>query len=405
MQITKKYFQKYKDPILVYPDLVESQNNSFDWFLDIGIREVLKEFSMIEDYAKKKFELSFLDFELTRPKYDEHYAKSNKLTYEGQIKAKVRLKNKIQNSVKEQEMFLADLPLMTDHGTFIINGIERVIVPQLARSFGIFFTVNELKGKNYFGAKIIPARGVWMEIESDTDGTIYVRIDKKRKFPITSLLRILGADTNEKIIDLFKNDLDAKKIIDLTLAKDHAKTIDDSYIEIHKKLRDGDLATVDNAREFISDIFKAERYDLNKVGRFRFNKRFNKPMDEKSLEQRTICLDDMATIISNIVLLNNTPDSKEDDIDHLGSRRVRYVGEVLQQKFRIGMTQMRRNIQDKMSTIEPDVTLPVNFVFPRPLQARIKEFFTTNQLSQFMGQENVLSEIENLRKLTALGPG
>jgi len=405
MQITKKYFQKYKDPILVYPDLVESQNNSFDWFLDIGIREVLKEFSMIEDYAKKKFELSFLDFELTRPKYDEHYAKSNKLTYEGQIKAKVRLKNKIQNSVKEQEMFLADLPLMTDHGTFIINGIERVIVPQLARSFGIFFTVNELKGKNYFGAKIIPARGVWMEIESDTDGTIYVRIDKKRKFPITSLLRILGADTNEKIIDLFKNDLDAKKIIDLTLAKDHAKTIDDSYIEIHKKLRDGDLATVDNAREFISDIFKAERYDLNKVGRFRFNKRFNKPMDEKSLEQRTICLDDMATIISNIVLLNNTPDSKEDDIDHLGSRRVRYVGEVLQQKFRIGMTQMRRNIQDKMSTIEPDVTLPVNFVFPRPLQARIKEFFTTNQLSQFMGQENVLSEVEHLRRLTALGPG
>ncbi len=405
MQTTKKYFKRYKDSIVPVPDLVESQCASFNWLIETGIGEVLKEFSTIKDYAGKKFELSFSGFEISKPKYDEHYAKLNKLTYEGQIKAKVKLKNKIQDSLKEQEMFLADLPLMTDHGTFIINGIERVIVPQLARSFGIFFTLNELKGKNFFGAKIIPARGVWMEIESDTDGTVYVRIDKKRKFPITSLLRILGAKTNEEIVDLFKNDLDAKKVIDLTLAKDHAKTVDEAYVEIHKRLRDGDLATADNAREFIGDIFKPERYDLSKVGRFRFNKRFNKSMDEKDLENKTISLDDIATIISHIVVLNNTPEAREDDIDHLGSRRVRYVGELLQQKFRVGMTQMKRNIQDKMSTIEPDVTLPVNFVFPRPLQARIKEFFTTNQLSQFMLQENVLAEVEHLRTLTALGPG
>ena len=405
MYTTKKYFSRFKEPLATLPNFVEAQVSSFNALIEKGIAEVLKEFSPIEDYAKKKFELSFTGFELTRPKYDEHYAKTNKLSYEGQIKVKVKLKNKMLNAVKEQEMFLADLPLMTDHGTFIINGIERVIVAQLARSFGIFFTLNEMKGKNLFGAKVIPARGVWMEIESDSDGTIYTRIDRKRKFPITSLLRILGAKTNEEILALFKGNELATKVIEATLAKDHAKTVDEAYIEIHKRLRDGDLATADNAREFLGNIFNPERYDLSSVGRFRFNKRFGKSMAEKDLEVKTVSVDDISTVISHIVELNNTPDAVEDDIDHLGSRRVRYVGELLQQKLRVGMTQMKRNIQDKMSTVEPDVTLPVNFVFPRPLQARIKEFFTTNQLSQFMGQENVLSEIENLRLLTALGPG
>ncbi len=405
MYTTKKYFSRFKEPLTTLPNFVEAQVSSFNTLIEKGIAEVLKEFSPIEDYAKKKFELSFTGFELTKPKYDEHYAKTNKLSYEGQIKVKVKLKNKMLDAVKEQEMFLADLPLMTDHGTFIINGIERVIVAQLARSFGIFFTLNEMKGKNLFGAKVIPARGVWMEIESDSDGTIYTRIDRKRKFPITSLLRILGAKTNEEILALFKGNELATKAIETTLAKDHAKTVDEAYIEIHKRLRDGDLATADNAREFLGNIFNPERYDLSSVGRFRFNKRFGKSMDEKALEAKTVNADDISTIISHIVELNNTPDAVEDDIDHLGSRRVRYVGELLQQKLRVGMTQMKRNIQDKMSTVEPDVTLPVNFVFPRPLQARIKEFFTTNQLSQFMGQENVLSEIENLRLLTALGPG
>ncbi len=405
MQTTKKYFGRFKESLTTMPNLVESQTTSFAWLVEKGIEEVLKEFSPIEDYAGKKFQLSFTGFELSKPKFNEHYAKVNKLSYEGQVKVKVKLKNKMLDSTKEQEMFLADFPLMTDHGTFIINGIERVIVPQLARSFGIFFTSSEIKGKNYFGAKVIPARGVWMEIESDSDGTIYARIDRKRKFPITSLIRILGAKTNEEILDLFKGDERARKIIELTLAKDHAKNVDDAYIEIHKRLRDGDLTTADNAREFIGDLFKPERYDLSPVGRLQFNKRFSKSMDAKELERKTISSLDIATVISHIALLNNTPDAIEDDIDHLGSRRVRYVGELLQQKLRVGMTQMKRNIQDKMSTVEPDVTLPVNFVFPRPLQARIKEFFTTNQLSQFMLQENVLAEVEHLRTLTALGPG
>jgi DNA-directed RNA polymerase subunit beta len=208
----KKYFSRYQEPLTEMPHLVESQLLSFTELLEKGLPNLLKEFSPIKDYADKKFELSIGGLELIRPKYDEHYAKENKLNYEGQIKVKVTLKNKSLNIVKEQEMFLADFPLMTDHGTFIVNGVERIISPQLARSFGIFFTATEIKGKNYFGAKIIPARGVWMEIETDADGTVYCRIDRKRKFPVTSLLRILlpagqagGADANAKILDLFKD--------------------------------------------------------------------------------------------------------------------------------------------------------------------------------------------------------
>ena len=405
MKREKKYFGRFKEALTEMPNFVEAQIDSFKWLIEKGLGDVFTEFSPIEDYSKKKFELSFTGFELGQAKCDEHYAKANKLSYEGSLKIKIKLKNKLFDTVKEQEMFLADFPLMTSHGTFIINGIERVIVPQLARSFGIFFTVSESKGRNYFGAKIIPARGVWIEIESDPDCVIYVRIDRKRKFAVTSLMRALGASSNADILALFKgNDL-AKPYIETTLAKDHAKTTDDAYIEIHKKLRDGDLATADNAREFVQGIFSPERYDLSKVGRLRFNKRFSKGLEEKDTERKTISADDVATILAHIVTLNNTPDATEDDIDHLGSRRVRYVGELLQQKIRVGMSQMKRNITDRMSTIDPDTSLPVQFISPRPLQARLKEFFTTNQLSQFMAQENVLQEVEHMRLLSALGPG
>jgi DNA-directed RNA polymerase subunit beta len=405
MKREQKYFGRFKEPLTDMPNLVEAQMHSFDWLIEKGLKEVMSEFSSIQDYSGKKFELDFVDFKLGAPQYDEFYAKDNKLSYEAPLKVTVRLKNKTLGGSKEQEIFMADLPLMTDHGTFIITGIERVIVPQLARSFGVFFTSNEIKGKTYFGAKIIPSRGAWIEIESEADGSLFVRIDRKRKFPVTSLLRILGAETDAQILALFKGNPHAKASIEGSLAKDHAKSADDSYIEIHKRLRDGDLATAENAREFINTIFNEDRYDISRVGRFRFNKRFNKSMSEEDVERRTINLDDVATIISHVVELNNTEGSHEDDIDHLGSRRVRYVGELLQQKIRVGMSQMKRNIQDRMSTIESDVTMPVQFISPKPLQARIKEFFTTNQLSQFMQQENILSELEHLRTLSALGPG
>ncbi len=402
----KKFFSKYKQPLVEFPNLLETQVNSFRWFVEEGLRDVFKEFSPINDYSEKKFQLEFVSFTLSEPKHDEHYSKVNKLSYEGQLKARVKLINKvIGGPSKEQEIFLTDIPLMTAHGTFIINGVERVIVPQLARSAGVFFTDLEIKGKKFFGAKIIPARGVWIEIESDADGTLYVRIDKKRKFPITSLLRVLGFHTDEAILKLVQGNEAFEKLMKISIEKDSAKSLNDSYIEIYKRLRDGDLATPDNAKEFIDTLFSPERYDLSPVGRFSLNKRFGKGTEKKDLDHRTLTKEDVALIVNHVLTLNSTPGATADDIDHLGKRRVRFVGEMLQGKVRVGMTQIKRNIQDRMSTIDVTSAMPIQIINQRPLQARIKEFFTTNQLSQFMNQENVLAEVEHIRTLSALGPG
>jgi len=401
----KKFFGRYKKPLVEFPNLIEAQVKSFKWLVETGIGEVFKEFSPIIDYSGKKFQLEFTSFSLSESKVDENDSKINKLSYQGLLKARVKLTNKILGTVKEQEIFMSEVPLMTPHGTFIINGVERVIVPQLARSFGVFFTEAESKGTKYFGAKVIPARGVWIEIASEADGAIYIRIDKKRKFPATALLRAMGYETDEAILKAFEADSTIKETIKASLAKDGIKTQSDAYVEIYKRLRDGDMATADNAKEFINSLFTAERYDLSPVGRFRFNQRFGKPMDETEMARRTINKEDLVTVISNIITLNNTPLAKADDIDHLGQRRVRFVGEILQQKIRTGMMQIKRNIQDRMSIIDVDTAMPIAIINQRPLQARIKEFFTTNQLSQFMSQENVLYEIEHLRTLSALGPG
>lgn len=401
----KKYFSKYKKPLVEFPNLVQHQIDSFNTFLEKGLKETFKEFTPILDYSGKKFQLDFVNFHLVEPKYDEHYAKENKLTLETQLKARVRLTNKQTGSEKEQEIFMADIPVMTGHGTFIINGVERSIIPQLSRSSGVFFTELEVKGKTYFGAKIVPNRGVWIEVESAPDGTIYVRIDKKSKFPITTLLRALGLTEDADIKAKFAKNEEALKVITHALEKDPSKNVDDALVEIYRKLRDGDLATADNARDFVNNLFSEERYDLSSVGRFRFNKRFGLDMSDKSMQVKTLSADDFCQIIAHIVHLNATPGSKADDIDNLSSRRVRFVGEMLQQKVYVGLTQIKRNVQDRMSTLETGNALPIQVVNQRPLQARIKEFFTTNQLSQFMLQENILAEIEELRTLSALGPG
>ncbi|KKP98389.1 MAG: DNA-directed RNA polymerase subunit beta [Candidatus Nomurabacteria bacterium GW2011_GWA1_36_15] len=375
----KKYFSRYKNPLIEFPNLIEAQTKSYKWLVEEGLKEVFKEFSPIIDYSGKKFELEFTSFSLSEPNCEENDAKINKLSYQGLLKTRVKLTNKILGTVKEQEIFMSEIPLMTPHGTFIINGVERVIVPQLARSFGVFFTESESKG--------------------------YIRIDKKRKFPATALLRVLGYNTNETILKAFEKTPNCKEVIEACLAKDVAKTLSDSYIEIYKRLRDGDMATPENAKEFINSLFTPERYDLSPVGRYRFNKRFDKSLEEKELVRRTISKEDLMTVIANIIVLNNTLGAKSDDIDHLGQRRVRFVGEMLQQKVRTGMMQIKRNIQDRMSIIDVDTAMPIHIINQRPLQARIKEFFTTNQLSQFMAQENVLCEMEHLRTLSALGPG
>ncbi|MEK7650462.1 MAG: DNA-directed RNA polymerase subunit beta [Patescibacteria group bacterium] len=406
----KKYFARYLEPLAEMPDLVGLQRASYDTLLTDGLRDLFKEFSPINDYSGKKFELHFTNFQIEPPKFDEHYAKANQLSYEAALKVTVKLKNKIINEEKEQEIFLADFPLMTPHGTFVVNATERVVVTQLARSFGVFFTENELRGRKYFGAKVIPGIGAWIELDTEADDTIYVRIDRKRKFPVISLLRVL-ADlegkqiTDQEILALFADVKSDTDYLTTSLAKDHAKSADESYVEVYKRLRDSDLATVQNAREFVTGLFSKERYDISEVGRLRFNQRFGKPAPADQKAERNLSFDDLVKIITHIIKLNNDPAATPDDIDHLGLRRVRSVGEMLLQKLRVGMIQMRRNIQDRMSTVESTTTLPIQFINPRPLQAKIKEFFTTNQLSQFMNQKNILSEVEHLRTLSALGPG
>jgi len=401
----KKYFSKYKEPLIEMPDLVENQIASFQSFINGDLQKTIAEFSPIVDYSEKKFELEFLDFSIEEPEFDEYHARENKQTFQARLKARVALKNIALNSVKEEEIFLTEIPYMTSHGTFIMNGIERVIVPQLARSYGIFFTVNDHPKGRFFGAKIIPARGAWIEFESNKDGAIYVRIDKKRKFAATALLRVFGLETNEEITKAFKGDEVALKQIETTLTKDGSANKEEAYADVYRRIRDGEVASADALVEYFEAIFGDGLYDISEVGRYHFNKRFDKKLPKKGKYGQVLTIEDLVTIIKNIAALNVDPHAREDDIDHLSSRRVRFVGELLEQKVRQALSQMKRNIRDRMSTVDKESAQAVNLINQRPFQARMKEFFATNQLSQYMDQENALSEISHLRMLSALGKG
>jgi DNA-directed RNA polymerase subunit beta len=404
-KLVQKTFGSYRAPKVAFPDLVGHQRSSFDDLLTNGLKELFKEFSPISDYSGKKFELEFESFEIGEPKYDEDFARDNMRTFEAPLKVSVKLTNKTLGSSKSQEIFLADIPLMTPHGSFIVSGVERAIVPQLARSFGAFFLSELIRGKPYFGAKIIPVRGVWIEIDSEADGAVFVKIDRKRKFPITQLLTVFGGGVGEALTKHFAKDPQALAALAATLKHDEAKSVEDAYIEIHRRMRDGDLATPENAKNFVQSLFATERYDLGRVGRHRLNARFEQPLTLKALEKRTLSLADFVRIMSLITKLNADPNARPDDIDHLGFRRVRFVGELLQSRMRVGMSRMKRNIQDRMSTTPTETTLPMALLNPRPFHASVHEFFTANQLSQFMDQQNILAELENMRTLSALGPG
>ncbi|MBM3261495.1 DNA-directed RNA polymerase subunit beta [Candidatus Kaiserbacteria bacterium] len=405
----QKYFGRFNEPLVKLPNLVEAQIGSFRDFVEGGAERVFKEFSPITDHSGKKFEMKLVKFTFGPLRWDEQYAKRANKTYEAPLSMVAHLKNKTTGEEKEQEIFLADFPWMTAHGTFIINGVERIVVPQLARSYGVFFEPVPYKGKNYFAAKIIPARGVWIEVESDPDGGIYVKIDRKRRFPVTALLRVLGATTDEDIKAAFsekKGGSDAvRQCIAMSLTHDHGKTKEEAYVEIYRRLRDGDIATSDTARDYVNGILSADRYDFSKVGRYHFNRRFGLPTDEKHLVHATLTLEDVIRIISHIADQNVNPNAALDDIDHLGFRRVRFAGELLEQRMRVGLSRMKRNIQDRMAMVDPEISTPVSFVNPRPFQAAIREFFTTDQLSQLMQQYNTLDEIEHLRTLSTLGRG
>ena len=400
----QKFFGKFREPLVKLPSLVESQIESFRQFVEGGAERVFKEFSPIADHSGKKFELKLVKFSFGDLRWDEHYAKKMMKTYEAPLSMVVKLRNKTTGEEKEQEIFLADFPWMTAHGTFIINGVERIVVPQLARSYGVFFEGIPYKGKNYFAAKIIPARGVWIEIESDADGGVYVKVDRKRRFPVTSLLRVLGLHTDAQIQGRFDKGA-ARDAIAVSLTHDHAKTPEEAFVEIYRRLRDGDIATADSARNHVEAILSAERYDFSRVGRFHFNRRFGLGVKEADLIKSTLTLEDVVRIVTHIAELNANPNAQPDDIDHLGFRRVRFAGELLEQRMRVGLSRMKRNIQDRMAMVDAETTVPVSLVNPRPFQAAIREFFTTDQLSQLMQQYNTLDEIEHLRTLSTLGRG
>ncbi|OGG51631.1 DNA-directed RNA polymerase subunit beta [Candidatus Kaiserbacteria bacterium RIFCSPHIGHO2_01_FULL_54_36b] len=401
----QKYFGKFSEPLVKFPSLVEAQIKSFHDFVEGGAERVFKEFSPISDHSGKKFELKLVKFTFGELRWDEQYAKRAMKTYEAPLSMVVRLKNKTTGEEKEQEIFLADFPWMTPHGTFVINGVERIVVPQLARSYGVFFESIPYKGKNYFAAKIIPARGVWIEIESDADGGVYVKIDRKRRFPVTSLLRVLGLASEKDILAQFAKSPLARDAIAKTLEHDHAKTPEEAFVEIYRRLRDGDIATPESARDHVASILSPDRYDFSRVGRFHFNRRFGLGISEKDLANATLTLADVIRIITHIAELNADPAAQADDIDHLGFRRVRFAGELLESRMRVGLSRMKRNIQDRMAMVDAETTNPVSFVNPRPFQAAIREFFTTDQLSQLMQQYNTLDEIEHLRTLSTLGRG
>lgn len=393
------------------PNLVKIHNDSYRWLITEGLREIFQEFSPIDDYSKKKFSLDFLGFSIDEPKNDEFSAKAKNMSLDAPLKVMLKLTNKELKISKEQEIFFSDFPVMTNRGTFVINGVERVIVPQLARSFGVQFTANFIKGKKYFGSKIIPSRGVWIEIETEPDGVIYARIDNKRKIPISSILRIFGLKNNAEIEKQFsKIDTGAVSFIKKTIEKDTAKTQEESYIEFYKRLRPGepiDMLGFENSKTYIDSIFDSERYDLSLIGRYKLNSRLDKSLDMGEIKKmpRVIALDDFVGIVAKIIEMNNNPLAQPDDIDDLGNRRVRCVGELLQQKLRANMVKMKRNIQDRMSTVDPATLLPSQIVNSRPFATAVRDFFTTNQLSQFMTQKNTLDELEHLRRLSALGQG
>ncbi len=399
-----KSFSSHKGFAPVQPNLAEIQTNSYKWILKDGLKELFQEVSPIKDYAGKDLELHFDDYYFDEPKYDEEYSKFKQLTYEAPLRVKVRLTNTKTKDTKEQEVYFGDLPIMTDRGTFIINGVERVVVSQLIRSSGVYFTANVVRGRKFFGAKVIPNRGAWLEFETDLDGTISVKIDRRRKAPVSDLLRIFGLAEEEEITDAFKDvDTGTVRHIKQTLKKDAAKNTDESYIEIYRRIRPGDLATVDNALSLIDAMFqRLDRYDLSSVGRFKLNQRLG--FDQKK-NSRLLDLEDLIAIVREIIKLNNTQSVEPDDIDHLGNRRIRTAGELLQNRLRIGFARLKRIVQDRMSTVDVNLLSPVQLVNPRPLISVVKDFFSSSQLSQFMDQVNPLAEVEHKRRVSAMGPG
>jgi DNA-directed RNA polymerase subunit beta len=412
--ITKrKYFQP-ENQVLSLPDLIEHLKRSWQQFVQQDLGEIFAELNPIEDYTNSKLSLRFGEYHFDEPKMTARQAMNDNVSYEAALYAKVELTNKLSGEVKETDLYLGDYPWMTDSGTFIINGSERVVVSQLIRSSGVFFTADRIGEKNYYGAKLIPGRGAWLEFETSASGAIYVKIDRRRKIAITTLLRALGYGTNTAIKDLFKVvNTGETDYIDATIEKDTSRGTNEALIEVFRKIRPGDLATVDNARQMIERMFfDFKRFDISRVGRYKLNQRLAdiktdlgmKPQVDNVADNRVLLIDDLVAIISEIIRLNNTQ-AAPDDIDSFNNRRVKLVGELVARQFRVGMLRLDRNIRDRMSIAEIDSVTPSQLINARPIVAAVREFFASSQLSQFMDQANPISELSHKRRLSSMGPG
>jgi DNA-directed RNA polymerase subunit beta len=401
--------------VLPVPNLIELQLESFRWFIDKGLRELFDEISPIKDFTGKVMELQFLDYEFGEPKYSEDECRTKDLTFSKPLYVNVELLIKETGEIQRQRVYMGDYPWMTDLGTFVINGAERVVVSQLVRSPGVYYSIDSdlfnQTGRELFTAKVIPNRGAWLEFETTKADQLYVKVDRKRKIPATTLLRAVGYETNDEIGALFSPvDVDPEHpFIANTLDKDITRTPAEALIEVYKKLRPGDPPTGDNARALVEGLFfNFRRYDLGRVGRYKFNKKLDGAATRMGIEldreSRTITREDIAAIVGQLIESNRGMHPK-DDIDHLGNRRIRANGELIQNAFRIGLLRMERVVRERMTIQEIDKATPNALINIRPVVAAMKEFFGGSQLSQFMDQTNPLAELTSKRRLSALGPG
>ena len=401
----KRVFFNEGDIALPQPNLIAHQKDSWREFVEMGLGEIFSEVNPIDDYTGQKLALRFKEYAFQEPKNTERFAKENNLTFDAPLHANVELTNKVTGEIKEQEIYLGDYPWMTDRGTFIINGTERVVVSQLTRSAGVFFTTEKGANRNYYGAKLIPGRGVWLEIETASNGVMYVKIDRRRKLPVTTLLRALGVNKTSEIKSLFEDiDKGEIKYIDATLEKDPARGPNEALIEVYRRLRPGDLATIDNARTMIERMFfDFKRYDYSRVGRYKLNQRLGVELPNNT-EFRVFQMSDFISIIREVIRLNNDQEVA-DDIDSLANRRVKLVGELVARQFRVGMLRMQRNAMDRMSMTDIESVTPGQLINARPVVAAVREFFASSQLSQLMDETNPLAELSHKRRLSSMGPG
>ena len=398
--------------VLPIPDLIELQRDSFRWFIDRGLRELLDEISPIQDFTGKVMELHFKAYEFGEPKYSELECRTRDLTFSRPLYVEVELRIKETGEIQSQRVYMGDFPTMTDQGTFIINGAERVVVSQLVRSPGVYYTATEdpATGRPLYSAKVIPNRGAWLEFETAARNLLYVKVDRKRKLEATKLLRAVGYENNEEMVSLFSRvDTGENPYISSTLDKDATNTRQEALIEVYKKLRPGDPPTGDNAEKLVESLFfNFRRYDLGRVGRYKVNKKLDAVAERMGIDlprdQRTISREDIAAIVGHLIELNNGL-GQADDIDHLGNRRIRANGELIQNAFRVGLLRMERVVKERMTIQEIDKATPNALINIRPVVAAMKEFFGGSQLSQFMDQTNPLAELTSKRRLSALGPG